>query len=385
MDKQFKHRILPEANHDELARQNFVRSLKTHLAKNMSPGIQTLYETEVKPRFEKEHQHPPQNRHQIRTEMEQQPYYQWVSALKRTVQEMLWDSVNTNVERQLPELLEKTKEKTTKLGSLTINPDLSIPSYQKAVDIHCMPGSYYSESGEDDIAAGALYDRGVYLYGMGFLGPLNDDLGQSAIQNFLKLEYPDLKPKKILDMGCSVGHSTLPYVDSYPEAEVYGIDVAAPMVRYGHARAEALGKRVYFSQQNAERTNFTEGSFDLVVSHILLHEMPVPAIRKVLQECYRLLSPGGMMVHVEAPLYSHMDAYRAFIFDWETANNNEPFWSAMRDLDLESVAIESGFDPKQIIQKFIDNGVWKQKESTPNGKSYGFGSRGNWFIFAAIK
>ncbi|MCL6753034.1 methyltransferase domain-containing protein [Nostoc sp. CCCryo 231-06] len=61
----------------------------------------------------------------------------------------------------------------------------------------------------------------------------------------------------------SIGNSTLPYVDGFPDAEVHAIDVGAPMLRYAHARAESLGKRVHFSQQNAEQTNFPDESFDL--------------------------------------------------------------------------------------------------------------------------
>jgi SAM-dependent methyltransferase len=318
--------------------------------------------------------------------MENESYYRWWSALRRNTQELLWDAVNTSVERQLPELVERARDKgSAQLGSLTLTPDFKIPAYQTAVDIHCMPGGYHSEFTEDDVAAGATYDRGVYVYGLGWLGPLNDDMGQSIVQNYLKPEYPDFQPAKILDLGCSVGHSTLPYVDAYPDAEVYAIDVAAPMLRYAHARAEALGKRVHFSQQNAEHTGFADESFDLVVSHILLHEIPKPAIRNVIRECYRLLAPGGIMLHVEAPLYRDMDSYTAFMFDWETANNNEPFWSAMRDLDLVAIAAEAGFEADKVIQTFVANGAWKAKAPTGNSKHGELGSRGNWFVFAASK
>ena len=117
------------------------------------------------------------------------------------------------------------------------------------------------------MAAGATYDRAVYIYAMSRLGTLNDEMGQSVVLH-LKEQHPNFQPRRILDMGCTVGHSTLPYVDAYPEAEIFAIDVGAPVLRYAHARAEALGKRVHFSQQNAEQTNFEEGSFDLIVSHI---------------------------------------------------------------------------------------------------------------------
>ncbi|MFN6514195.1 MAG: class I SAM-dependent methyltransferase [Nostoc sp. CreGUA01] len=378
MDRQLQHAMLPKTTQDELARQEFVQSLKLHIFRNLSPGNKVIYEKLAKPKFEQEHQRPPENRYEIRELMQDEPYYRWTGVLKRISQEMLWDAVNTSVDRQLPELIERAKDKGSELGTLTLDPNFSTPTYQKAVDIHCMPGGYHSEFTADDVAAGATYDRGTYIYGVGWLGPLNDDMGLSIVQNYLLKEYPDFQPRKILDLGCSVGHSTLPYVDGYPNAEVHAIDIGAAMLRYAHARAESLGKRVHFSQQNAEHTNFPNESFDLVVSHILLHEIPPPAVRKVMQECYRLLAPGGMMLHVEAPLYRHMDAYTQFVFDWETANNNEPFWSAVRDLDLVALATEAGFAADKTFEKFVPNGAWKAQ----GDKSKSFGS---WFVVAATK
>lgn len=385
MKTQFQHAMLPQATHDELARQKFVESMKKYVVKNIAPGNKLVYEKIAKPKFELEHQRPPENRFEIQQIMQQQTHYRWWGALMRVNQEMLWDAVNISVERQLPELIELAKDKGEELGTLTLDPDFKIPAYQTAIDIHCMPGSYHSDYTENDVAAGATYDRGVYIYGVGWLGPLNDDMGLSIVKNYLKPEYPDFQPQKILEMGCSVGHSTLPYVDGYPESEVFAIDISAPMLRYAHARAEAMSKRVHFSQQNAECTNFGSESFDLIVSHILLHEIPASAIRQVMRECYRLLAPGGMMIHVEAPQYKHMDLFSQFIYDWQTANNNEPFWSAMRDLDLAEVVTSAGFDADKINQTFVPNGAWKAKTVNANSQHGELGSRGSWFIVKASK
>ncbi len=82
---------------------------------------------------------------------------------------------------------------------------------------------------------------------------------------------------------------------------MHGIDVGAPVLRYAHARAESLGVPVHFSQQNAEHTDFETGSFDLVLSHIVLHETSKSALVASLRECHRLLRPGGLMLHLEIP------------------------------------------------------------------------------------
>lgn len=228
MYEQTRHDLLPRATHDEQARQNFVQSLKEHLAMRVSPGNKSVYVRRAKPRFEHEYHRAPRDRHDVRRVMKDEPYYQTWSALLRTSQEMMWESVASSVERQLSTLTTRAKAQGPRVGSLTLNPDLPIPAYHTAVDIHCMPGGYHSEDNADDIANGAVYDRAVHIYAMGRMGPENDDLGASLVVH-LQQRYPNFRPRKILDMGCSVGHSTVPYVDAYPEAEVYAIDIGAPM------------------------------------------------------------------------------------------------------------------------------------------------------------
>ena len=384
MNTQLQHDLLPTATHDELARQNFVQSLKVHLATKVSPGNKTIYEHRAAPRFAREHQRPPQDRHEVRSVMKDEPYYQMWSTLLRTSQEMMWDSVNVSVERQFPQLRERAATNGKTLGSLSLNPDLPIPAYHTAVDIHCQPGGYHTELEQGDVAAGATYDRAVYIYAMSRLGSLNDEMGQSVVLH-LKEQHADFRPRRILDMGCTVGHSTLPYVDTYPKAEIFAIDVGAPVLRYGHARAEALGKRVHFSQQNAEQTNFEDGSFDLIVSHILLHETSSQAIRNIMKECHRLLKPGGMMLHQEVPQYEGMPPYEAFILDWDTYNNNEPFWGTVHSMDLQKLAEESGFAAQSVIQTMIPSALERAQARTKKFQGGDFGGGGAWFVFGATR
>lgn len=384
METQRQHAVLPAATHDELARQHFVQSLKVHLATRVSPGNKTIYERRAAPRFESGHQRPPQDRHEVRSVMRHEPYYQTWSTLLRTSQEMMWDSVNVSVERQLPALRERAAAERGTLGSLTLNPDLEIPAYHTAVDIHCQPGGYHTELAPDDVAAGATYDRAVYLYAMGRLGALNDEMGQSVVLHLTE-QYPDFRPARILDMGCTVGHSTLPYVDAYPDADVCAIDVGAPVLRYAHARAEALGKRVHFSQQNAEHTDFADASFDLIVSHILLHETSSAAIPRVMRECHRLLKPGGLMLHQEVPQYEGMPPYDAFILDWDTYNNNEPFWGTVHSMDLQKLAESAGFAAGRVIQTMIPSALERAEARTEKFQGGDFGGGGAWFVFGARK
>jgi ubiquinone/menaquinone biosynthesis C-methylase UbiE len=384
MNGQFEHGILPQATHDELARQSFVQSLKVHLASKVSPGNKVVYEERVKPAFEHQHRRPPQDRHEVRRAMVTEPYYQMWSALQRTSQEMMWDAVSTSVEHQLEELSRRAGKLERKLGSLTLDPALPLPPYHAAVDIHCQPGGYHTELEAGDVTAGAIYDRAVYIYAMGRMGALNDDMGASVVA-YLRKERPQFRPARILDMGCSVGHSTLPYVDGYPEAEVFAIDVAGPMLRYAHARAEALGKRVHFSQQNAESTNFPDESFDLIVSHILLHETSAKAVRNIIRECRRLLRRGGMAIHAEVPQYEGMAPYDTFMLDWDTYNNNEPFWGDLHDMDLKQLARESGFEESSVVQTMVPSAFEQAKARTRLLQGGDFAGAGQWFLYILVR
>ena len=182
---------------------------------------------------------------------------------------------------------------------------------------------------------------------MGYMGPFNDDMGRSVC-NYISRKFPDFKPEKIVDLGCTVGHSTLPFAEMFPDAEVHGVDVGEATLRYAHARAEGMGLKAHFTQQDAASMNYEDNSFDLVVSHILLHETSGKAIRDVFKECYRILKPGGFMIHADLPPFGDMDAYQQFILDNETYYNNEPFWGAMRDLDQVELSVDAGFERDSI-------------------------------------
>jgi SAM-dependent methyltransferase len=379
--EQKPHKALPTTSHDELARQHFVRSFKEHLVTDLHPGLKSAYEKRAKGKFVAEHQREPESIQEVGQVMRQDAHYQAWSSLLRTSQEMMWSSTQIPVQRAIQDLAKQAAE-TPAVGSLRLNPDLKIPAYHTAVDIHCQPGGYHTEYIENDVSQGAIYDRGVYIYAMGQMGVDNADMGDSTVA-WLKEEHPEFKPSRILDMGCAVGHSTLPYVTGFEHAEVHAIDVAAPMLRYAHARASSKDLAVHFSQQNAELTDFEDNSFDLVVSHILLHETSSAAIKNVIKECYRVLKPGGMMLHVETPPYEGMEPFDTFIFDWDSENNNEPFWRKSHLLDLDALAHDSGFSNKPL--KIMVPSAFQETQRSNTFQGGDFGGGGVWFVYGCQK
>lgn len=101
------------------------------------------------------------------------------------------------------------------------------------------------------------------------------------------------RPRRILDLGCGTGSTTLLLKRAFPQAEVIGVDLSPYMLVVADDKAKAAGLSIQFRQANAEHTGFPDASFDLVTASLLFHETPSDVSRSILQECFRLLTMGG--------------------------------------------------------------------------------------------
>jgi ubiquinone/menaquinone biosynthesis C-methylase UbiE len=345
---QERHALLPSETHDEAARYAFVSSLRKMFTVDLFPGMRTVYHARLRPAYEAKHGALPASVRDAKALMEESFYYRGSNVIGRAAQELLWDTVGESVERQLDTLDAAARPKPDDLGTLRTNPDLPIPRYIDSVDIHVMPGNFHTELSEDDTFAGALYDRGVHVFSFGGLGARNDGLGV-AMAAFVRETYPDLKPKRILDMGCGPGFTTVPWKEAFPDAEVHGIDIGAPQVRYAHGRAESLGAAIHFSQQDGTATDFPDGYFDIVVSMLVTHECPQPVIRGLFKEANRLLAPGGLTLHDGGASYAS-DPFENLLMSWFGNNVNEPFSAGFKSLDYDQAFIDAGFAKDKLVR-----------------------------------
>ena len=354
------HAMFPEASHDEQSAQSFIKTLRVFATRNFHAGNNAIIRDKLLSRGP---DRPCPSRREMREALDGEHHNKWWSSMMRTTQEVLYDTVGPSIERQLPELIDRARSFRGKLGSLTLDDGVEMPHYLTAMDIHCKPGSYQQEMTEDDVFAGAEFDRTYRLYSMGGLGPNLDDMGHTLIA-WMKDQFGDTGPRQILDMGCTVGHSTLAYCDHFPDAEIHAIDVAATCLRYGHARAVAMGREVHFSQQNAERTGFDDGSFDLIVSHALLHETSRRAVRAIHRECHRLLAPGGLMIHMDNIVPDK--PFEKYYCDWMARYNNEPYMGALQDEDMVGICEQAGFERDKVR---LGNAITRFRARSMDGKA----------------
>jgi SAM-dependent methyltransferase len=380
-----KHGVSPTFTHDDNARFNFLAQLNTHLATHVVPANAKAYEARVKPKFVAEHGREPKDRHEVRRAMLKDAQFQTWSALRRSSMELRQQNGREVILRQLGDINARAAALNRDAPALKLDPNFVVPPYVKKVDFHCMPGGYTTELMPDDVGAAANYDIGIFATTGGGLGCYNDGAGL-AIADWLEARYPTLKPKRILDMGCGPGHSVTALAQRFPDTEIVTIDVAAPMLRFAHARAKSMGvNNITFIQANAERVPEPDASFDVVLTSIFLHETSNTAIRNIFNETYRLLKEGGLSFHLEQPQYIGIPPFEAFMRDWDAFYNNEPFWTRMHELDIEQLMEDAGFARAKMFQDkavgVLDEKIFgKPKEGVED-----YGRKAAWHLFGVTK
>jgi ubiquinone/menaquinone biosynthesis C-methylase UbiE len=370
-----QHAVFPEFSHDERARYNFLANLNRFVSTAVAPGNKIAFDRRVEPSFVAENGRTFENRHEVKDAMSKDPIYQLWGALRRSTMEMRQQNGRAVVLRQANDLADKIDKVLENETNLILKDDFKVPPYLTHVDNHLMPGSYHTEYFEGDVANAANYDSGLFVTSGGMLGSLTDGGGR-AIAKWVKDTYPDFKPKRILDMGCGLGHNTLPIAEMFPDAEVIAIDAGKPMLRYGAARAKALGvKNVKFMQIDAESMpEFENESFDWVQTTMFLHETGGKAIHKIFKETNRILAKGGLNLHIEQPQYTpEMSYYEQFMRDWDAYYNAEPYWGHMHDLQPIDLMQEAGVAPENFMQVGVKavNDLDKKKQDGKVVEDYG--------------
>lgn len=380
-----RHAMFPEQTHDEIERINFLAQMNRHLATRVLPGVQAAYAARVQPALRESLGREPRDRHEVRRALLRDPAFQTWSTLRRMTMEQRQQAGFWTVLRQNEQLAKKAAE-LVKGDRLELDPGLAIPRYVSAVDHHCMPGSYHRELYEGDVSGACNYDHAGFVTTAGLLGRWTDGGGKAVVQ-WVKRNLPDFKPKRILDIGGTVGHSALPIAQAFPDAEVIVVDVGAPVLRYGAARAAALGvKNIRFVQANGEDlSRFADGSFDWVQTTMFLHEISLTALKAIFKESHRLLREGGVVLHVEQPQYApEMPLLEQALRDWDAFYNAEPFWSRLHEMDLDKYMVAAGFRAEDIVHAGVTGVVDAElfpdaaKDTTED-----FGRKAAWEVIGA--
>jgi arsenite methyltransferase len=111
--------------------------------------------------------------------------------------------------------------------------------------------------------------------------------------------------EQVLDLGCGRGAVLLMAAAHVPHGNAIGVDIWSSKDQSGNAmdvttrnaEAEGVADRVTLKTADMRELPFSDGSFDLVVSNVAIHNISDRAGReRAIEEAWRVLRPGGRLL-----------------------------------------------------------------------------------------
>lgn len=133
---------------------------------------------------------------------------------------------------------------------------------------------------------------------------------RESLENNEKNEYEEILKKyispknnfKAIDMGCGPGF--LAIILAGLGCEAYAFDCTENMLLKAEENANGLGVKIHTIQGDAQKPNFEDNTFDLLVTRNLIWNLENP--EKAYKEWIRILKPGGKLIVFDGNHYCYM-------------------------------------------------------------------------------
>ncbi|HMA99433.1 MAG TPA: methyltransferase domain-containing protein [Spirochaetota bacterium] len=114
---------------------------------------------------------------------------------------------------------------------------------------------------------------------------LQQEIGRNLLGNL----PADLKPRRILDIGCGTGWLTAKLADTYPDAEITAMDLADAMIR--QARQQHKRANITYITGDVE-LNWPYSRYDLILSNATMQW--INDLKKLYDNIIQSITPGGL-------------------------------------------------------------------------------------------
>jgi SAM-dependent methyltransferase len=106
--------------------------------------------------------------------------------------------------------------------------------------------------------------------------------------------------ESVLDVGCGTGTLAIAAKRRVgTSGSVYGVDASPEMLWRAEKKARKAGAEVVFRTGLAESLPFPDAQFDVVLSTVMLHHLPLKARQQCAKEIRRVLKPSGRVLAVD--------------------------------------------------------------------------------------
>jgi ubiquinone/menaquinone biosynthesis C-methylase UbiE len=220
--------------------------------------------------------------------------------------------------------------------------------FPEGVDRQAYPKYYlqnfhYQTDGYLSDFSANLYDLQVELLFGGMADPMRRRIIKLLKGAIAQGSNNFSQPGKLLDVACGTGRTLRLLQGAFPEFSLFGLDLSAAYLRKANQLLTQLpGALPQLVESNAEAMPYQNEVFQLISSVFLFHELPSQARQNVIQECFRVLKPGGAIVICDSIQLADSADLTAMMENF-TIQYHEPYYSHYVRDDLAARLTEAGF------------------------------------------
>jgi ubiquinone/menaquinone biosynthesis C-methylase UbiE len=189
----------------------------------------------------------------------------------------------------------------------------------------------------------SLYDLQVEILFNGTADPMRRRVIKPLVQGLRAFKDRPASQLRVLDVATGTGRTLRQVRAALPQAQLVGLDLSASYLRQANRWLSQLPDELpQLVQGNGEAMPFASGSMQGVTCVFLLHELPAEARQNVINDCFRVLEPGGVLVLADSVQLADSPQF-------ETAMDNfrrvfhEPYYRDYIGDDIEARLSSAGF------------------------------------------
>jgi ubiquinone/menaquinone biosynthesis C-methylase UbiE len=152
----------------------------------------------------------------------------------------------------------------------------------------------------------------------------------------------------LLDLGCGTGTLAIMIKAAHPAVEVTGLDGDPAVLAIAGKKALMAGVTLSLDRGVASNLPYPAGSFDRVVSTLVLHHLSLPDKRLALAEARRVLKPGGELhiLDFDRPRNWYSKVLAPIMRRFEETTE-------LLDGQLPDMLVAAGFASSEAVERFL--------------------------------
>ena len=200
---------------------------------------------------------------------------------------------------------------------------------------------------------------------------LQDRMMTKAMKGLFPQKIDLASVNDVLDVACGPGGWVIDVAYAHPEKQVTGIDISKTTIEYARTQAKVqwLDNVTFEVMDVLKPLNFPNDSFDVVNARFLVGFVPKASWPLLLQECKRVLRPGGTLCWTE----SEWAGSNSLAFEKMSGLFTRAFQAAGRSFSPSGERM--GILP--MMRRLVSDAGYQEVQEIPHSLNYSAGTEAN--------